>query len=491
MAEASGLWLVAEDERDAFAASTRGTGELIAAAVEAGAREVIVAVGGSATTDGGAGALEALDEAGVEPPITVVCDVRTAWEDAPRVFGPQKGADAAHGEAASSGGSTSWPRAPPRDPRGVPMTGCAGGLSGGLWAFRGAKLVPGAAYVLDAVGFDDRMRAARFVVTGEGRLDAQTLEGKACAEVATRARQGGVACHAVVGRERARRLPRARARLRARVRGERRGRARGGRAGAGGDLAERIGSATMDPADAFHRMGRSMRRTGELLALGAPDSRTLQLDGVTAAITPAAPERSVLNGVVVEDFEKLEPQLDTVAAAYAAAGVRAWTVWVPEHETAARELLGGAGHVLDATPAAMLLDLDELLEPGQGVPECSTEWDMEAAGSVNDAAYGDTSGLFARAMGGLPPDTGRMYLAQADGRPASFVLVHDDEENCEFWIATTQSAAARRAGAAAGGTVYERLGYEFGHEMWEPRLVSRAGSTSTRSRRPRSASVPA
>jgi glycerate kinase len=80
------------------------------------------------------------------------------------------------------------------------MTGCAGGLSGGLWAFRGAKLVPGAAYVLDAIGFDDAMRAARFVVTGEGRLDAQTLEGKACAEVATRARQGGVACHAVVGR---------------------------------------------------------------------------------------------------------------------------------------------------------------------------------------------------------------------------------------------------------------------------------------------------
>ena len=79
------------------------------------------------------------------------------------------------------------------------MTGCAGGLSGGLWAFRGAKLAPGAAYVLDAIGFDERMREARFVVTGEGRLDAQTLEGKACAEVATRARQGGVACHAVVG----------------------------------------------------------------------------------------------------------------------------------------------------------------------------------------------------------------------------------------------------------------------------------------------------
>jgi glycerate kinase len=199
MAEASGLRLVAEGERDAWAASTRGTGEMIAAAVEAGARAIVVAVGGSATTDGGAGALEVLDEAGIDVPITVLCDVRTAWENAPRVFGPQKGADARTvkrlerrlDKLASSA---------PRDPRGVPMTGCAGGLSGGLWAFRGAKLVPGAAYVLDAVGFDDAMRSARFVVTGEGKLDAQTLEGKACAEVATRARQGGVGCHAVVGK---------------------------------------------------------------------------------------------------------------------------------------------------------------------------------------------------------------------------------------------------------------------------------------------------
>jgi glycerate kinase len=200
MAEASGLRLVSEEERDAFAASTRGTGELIAAAVAAGARSVVVAVGGSATTDGGAGALEALDASDVgDVPITVLCDVRTAWEDAPCLFGPQKGADARTVKRLEKRLDELASRAP-RDPRGVPMTGCAGGLSGGLWAFRGAKLVPGAAYVLDAIGFDDRMREARFVVTGEGRLDAQTLEGKACAEVATRARQGGVACHAVVGK---------------------------------------------------------------------------------------------------------------------------------------------------------------------------------------------------------------------------------------------------------------------------------------------------
>jgi glycerate 2-kinase len=89
--------------------------------------------------------------------------------------------------------------AAPRDPRGVPMSGAAGGLSGGLYAYAGAKLVPGAAYVLDTVGFDPLMRAARYVVTGEGRLDEQTLAGKAVGEVATRCRQAGVWCHAVVG----------------------------------------------------------------------------------------------------------------------------------------------------------------------------------------------------------------------------------------------------------------------------------------------------
>jgi glycerate 2-kinase len=198
-AQASGLGLVAEAERDAWAASTYGTGELIAAAVAAGAEQVIVTVGGSATTDGGAGALEALDEAGVRKvQLDVLTDVRTPFEQAARVFGPQKGADPKlvkrlerrlHTLAESFA----------RDPRGEPMTGAAGGLSGGLWAARGAKLVPGAAYVLEAIGFDDSMRRAAFVVTGEGRLDHQTLQGKIVGELATRCRQGGVSCHAVVG----------------------------------------------------------------------------------------------------------------------------------------------------------------------------------------------------------------------------------------------------------------------------------------------------
>ena len=201
MAQASGLSLVHEAERNAWAASTRGTGELIAAAVEAGASPVVVTVGGSATTDGGAGALAALEDAAVSVEMTVVCDVRVPFEGAPRIFGPQKGADPALVErlerrldelAASF----------PRDPRGEPMTGCAGGLSGGLWAVHGARLVPGAPYVLDTIGFDALMRGSAFVVTGEGALDEQTLQGKIVGEVATRCRQGGVTCHAIVGRNR-------------------------------------------------------------------------------------------------------------------------------------------------------------------------------------------------------------------------------------------------------------------------------------------------
>ena len=199
-AQASGLGLVGEDERDAWAASTRGTGELIALAVEAGAEHVLVTVGGSATSDGGAGALEALDEAGVRPDLEVLCDVRTVYEKAPSVFGPQKGADPELVKRLERRLDELAGRLP-RDPRGIPMTGAAGGLSGGLWGGLGARLVPGAAYVLDAIGFDAAMKASAFVVTGEGRLDSQTLEGKIVGEVATRCRQGGVACHAIVGRD--------------------------------------------------------------------------------------------------------------------------------------------------------------------------------------------------------------------------------------------------------------------------------------------------
>jgi glycerate kinase len=200
VAEASGLHRVASGERDAVAASSRGTGELIVAAAGAGAEVVLVAAGGSATTDGGAGAIAAIEDAGGLQGVrlVVLCDVRTPFEQAPARFAPQKGADPRavttlerrlHEQAGRL----------PKDPRGVAMTGAAGGLAGGLWARFGAHLEPGAAFVLKTLDFNTRMRAARAVVVGEGRLDPTTLEGKIAGEIATRARQAGVPCHAIVG----------------------------------------------------------------------------------------------------------------------------------------------------------------------------------------------------------------------------------------------------------------------------------------------------
>jgi glycerate kinase len=200
MAAASGLSLVAEEERDAWAASTYGTGQLIADAVERGAQVILVAVGGSATTDGGAGALQAIEEAGGlrGARIVVLCDVQVPWERCAEVFGPQKGADAALVKRLAKR-LDELADTFPRDPRGVPMTGAAGGLAGGLWAVHEATLEPGAPFILDALDFDDRMRASRAVVTGEGKLDEQTLQGKLVGEIGTRTRQAGVPLHAIVG----------------------------------------------------------------------------------------------------------------------------------------------------------------------------------------------------------------------------------------------------------------------------------------------------
>lgn len=200
VAAASGLGLVGSDERDPWGASTRGTGELICAAVDAGASVILVAAGGSATTDGGAGALAAIEDAGGlrGAHLVVLCDVTVPWERAAAVFAPQKGADADTVKALAKR-LDELALTFPRDPRGVARSGAAGGLAGGLWAVHGAVLEAGAAFVLSALDFDTRMRAARCVITGEGRLDQQTLQGKVVGEIGTRTRQAGVPLHAIVG----------------------------------------------------------------------------------------------------------------------------------------------------------------------------------------------------------------------------------------------------------------------------------------------------
>ena len=201
VAQASGLGLVAPGERDPERASTSGTGELIAAAIEAGARRVLVAAGGSATTDGGAGAVGAIEARGGlrGAALEVICDVHTPFERAAEVFGPQKGAEPEAIRRLTERLQIQA-RALSRDPTGVPMSGSAGGLSGGLWAAFDARLRPGAAFVLEAIGFNTRIRDAAGVISGEGRLDEQSLHGKVVSAVAERCRAAGVDLHLIVGR---------------------------------------------------------------------------------------------------------------------------------------------------------------------------------------------------------------------------------------------------------------------------------------------------
>jgi glycerate kinase len=176
-AQASGLSLVASN--DPIAATTRGTGELIALAAAGGARRILVGVGGSATTDGGLGAVEALGWS-LPVPVVVACDVGTAFLEAARVYGPQKGAAPEEVELLSE--RLARRAALYRERTGVDVTtlaggGAAGGLAGGL-ASLGATLRPGFEVVAEAVGLTEALRAADIVVTGEGRLDATSFAGK-------------------------------------------------------------------------------------------------------------------------------------------------------------------------------------------------------------------------------------------------------------------------------------------------------------------------
>ena len=168
---------------DVAAASSRGLGELIAALR---AERLVVGLGGTANMDAGRGLLDALDA--LPAPTTVLCDVRTTLYDAPRLFGPQKGADPEQVWELAARFRALEELAPVAD---VPGTGAAGGLGAAL-ASLGAELVPGAAGDLDLLGFDPRGHA--LVVSGEGRVDATTAEGKAPAEVAARCAAAGVPC---------------------------------------------------------------------------------------------------------------------------------------------------------------------------------------------------------------------------------------------------------------------------------------------------------
>jgi glycerate kinase len=187
MARASGLALVARN--DPLRADTRGTGELLLAARAAGARRAIVTLGGSASTDGGLGAVEALDWR-LPMPVTVACDVTTPFVDAARVFGPQKGAGPKEIAALTARLEALRDRYGLGELTGA---GAAGGLAGGLAAL-GATLRSGFDVVAEAVHLDAAIARADLVVTGEGALDRSSLDGKVV---------GGVLARTPAGRARA------------------------------------------------------------------------------------------------------------------------------------------------------------------------------------------------------------------------------------------------------------------------------------------------
>ena len=223
MSEASGLWRLKPDERDPFQADTSGTGILLRDAIARGAKKILVGLGGSATTDGGIGIARALgyrfsNNAGDYSPLPATLDLLSAIErpanlalpeiiaacdvqnplvgerGTARVYAPQKGADPHAVElleycmrhlaevCATSFG---------RDFRDTPGAGAAGGLGFGLLTFCDAIIRPGFDIVAESMNLDERIAAADLVITGEGRLDDQTLDGKGPSGIAQRARAAG------------------------------------------------------------------------------------------------------------------------------------------------------------------------------------------------------------------------------------------------------------------------------------------------------------
>ncbi|WP_176776552.1 glycerate kinase [Microbacterium sp. RU1D] len=203
-AAASGLVLAGgADRNDPWGATSRGAGELIARALDAGASYIVVGMGGSATTDGGRGALEALDARVPFAPgrVVVLTDTTVAFRDAARVFAPQKGADAAMVQRLTARLETDaeeWTVRFGRDVRRVPRTGAAGGLSGALFA-AGAELVDGADFVAEALGLDGKIADADLVLTGEGAFDETSLTGKGPGHVLALAAARGVPAVVIAG----------------------------------------------------------------------------------------------------------------------------------------------------------------------------------------------------------------------------------------------------------------------------------------------------
>ena len=224
----------------------------------------------------------------------------------------------------------------------------------------------------------------------------------------------------------------------------------------------------------------------------------LRRPGVVASISPATPDRSLFNSVSAIGAGALDAAYDELVDAYAQAGVRAWTVWVPDDDREAAALVSERGHVLDGAPRSMALELDGLRRPETPPPEGVqlVPAPMEDLARINDAAYEHQEGVWAAAIDRFPPDLQiRATMAVIDGEPVSVAVVLDHHDDaCVSAVATLPAWQGRGLAAAvlielleaarergmhtgslqasrAGAPVYERLGFaDVGYiEMWERR----------------------
>jgi GNAT superfamily N-acetyltransferase len=232
----------------------------------------------------------------------------------------------------------------------------------------------------------------------------------------------------------------------------------------------------------------------EAFGSGAPSSRLIQREGLVASLTPASPQRSLFNSVFLDDPAVLEREYEALAETYDAAGVRAWTVWIADEDRTSAEFLADRGHVLDAAPRAMAVELNQpaaIPEPPDGIDPgpCGAP----TAAALNDRAYGYDEDGFRAA---LAAETSiRWQGAYDDGEPVSCVGAIEIGDDCcitgvatppehrgrgiASWLLLRALADAHGGGALtaslqatkAGAPIYERLGFrDFGFiEMWELR----------------------
>ena len=252
----------------------------------------------------------------------------------------------------------------------------------------------------------------------------------------------------------------------------------------------------MDDATLLQRMWATMRAFFHLLPAASEGGHAVERPGVLGTVTPAVPERSVVNSVLYDDADALEAALGDLGRAYEDAGVRAWTVWVHPGDQRAAALLESAGHRLDANPAAMVRELDGIEPLMPDGAEWSRDVDLATVLTLNDRAYGwEDARPWSRALGGLDPNAVHRYLATLDGDAACTLMTVDHEGDCGIWLVATLPSARGRGLAGAllaqalvdardrgctttslqatklGEPVYARLGYRSlgSIEMWERR----------------------